>query len=345
MHLFKLLFAVYMFIYGIVLCADHTVRQAFGSDMLWIGIILALLGFCKPVNVAMGHYGSMKHNKCALLLVIVFDGVAGVVQCSIGLMLLTRGTPIYDYSLRRACSRSVLNAGEGKCDRYFSDDRTAGMRLAWMSTYYRAIRDKDNAQSKIIEQIEEIAQCCGFGPPVACDRVENTAKFPSIYDQSTEFLGRDMIKQRVVCSEDYDCDTDDDTTSRYCWYPVEEGTCEHFAAGDIGNSNPLGCRYDWGIGACLDEDSADSSKGCAFYFEETMNDKIYGHGIALVVCILLEFFTIFSSCCFCWKRKSTDVLPISYIYDEPFDPFKEGKLVLGIPKDPQGSEPAGNGDE
>jgi len=340
LHLFKLLFALYMLVYGIVLSADVSVRQAFGSDMLGIGLIVSFLGVFKPCNIAMGHYGSaQRQNKCALLLVIVFDGVAGVVQFAIGLILVTRGTPLVELGVRKACAHAVLEAGtnEGRCDSYWREDRTAGMRLAWMSAYYRAVREKDNAVAKTLEQIEDFAQCCGFGPPVACDRVQNSAKFPALYEQ-TESLGNDMTKRRFTCSSLFDCGTssaaaDDDDGATLCWYPAEEGTCEHFADGDIGGANALGCRYDWGVGGCLDDDVADDAKGCAWYFEETMNDKIRGHGIAFLVCILLEVFTIFSACCLCWKRKSTDVLPVNYIYDEPWDPVKEGKLQLHVPKD------------
>mmetsp|Transcript_14130 Transcript_14130/g.46126 ORF Transcript_14130/g.46126 Transcript_14130/m.46126 type:complete len:219 (-) Transcript_14130:729-1385(-) len=131
-HLFKLLFACYTFVYGVILCADVSLRQAFGSDMLFLGILLLLLGVTKPCNILLGHYGSMKHNKCALLLVVVFDATAAVVQCSVGLILLTRGTPTYDLDLRKACARSSV-LSQGRCDAYWRDDRTAGMRLAWMS--------------------------------------------------------------------------------------------------------------------------------------------------------------------------------------------------------------------
>jgi len=216
------------------------------------------------------------------------------------------------------------------------------------SVYYRAIRKKDNAQSKTLEQIEDFAQCCGFGPPVACDGIENGAKFPSEYE-TEELLGKDMTRRRVTCGDEYDCDQDDSSTARYCWYPAEAGTCEHFAEGDVANANPLGCRYDWGVGSCLDADADDSSKGCAWYFEDTMNDKIYGHGIAFVSFVVLEVVTVISACCFCWKRKSNDVLPISYIYDEPWDPVKEHKLALHVPNGaPPGMETkegSGNDDD
>mmetsp|Transcript_14130 Transcript_14130/g.46127 ORF Transcript_14130/g.46127 Transcript_14130/m.46127 type:complete len:168 (-) Transcript_14130:38-541(-) len=158
-----------------------------------------------------------------------------------------------------------------------------------------------------------------------------------------------MTRRRVTCGDEYDCDQDDSSTARYCWYPAEAGTCEHFAEGDVANANPLGCRYDWGVGSCLDADADDSSKGCAWYFEDTMNDKIYGHGIAFVSFVVLEVVTVISACCFCWKRKSNDVLPISYIYDEPWDPVKEHKLALHVPNGaPPGMETkegSGNDDD
>lgn len=314
LHLFKMLIAVYMIVFGLIVSTDVTIHQAFGSDMLGIGIVITMMGFMKPCNIAMGHYGSLKHNKCALLIAVAFDGVVGIVQFSIGLTLFVRGAPLFDKSLRRECARHVLKAGirEVKCDEYWSDDRTAGMRLAWMSTYYRAVRDNDNGQSKILTQSSDVGECCGFGPPEACNRIENDDRFPQKFARD-QYLGKDMRRKRVTCSEDRVC-----SGNVLCWYPEEEGTCEHFDDSDISNANSLGCKYDWGLGSCLDRGVEESSRGCAWYFEEYMNAKIYGHGITFMATLILEFFTILSGCCYCCKRKGEDILPINFVFDEPW---------------------------
>ena len=64
-----------------------------------------------------------------------------------------------------------------------------------------------------------------------------------------------------------------------------------------------------------------------------MNEKLYPQGIILFGSILLEGFTVFAACFYCWKRKEDDVLPVTYIYEEPWDPIKEGKLKLHEPQD------------
>ncbi|KAJ8610589.1 hypothetical protein CTAYLR_007151 [Chrysophaeum taylorii] len=327
LHLFKLLISVYMFIYGLIVCTDLTIHQAYGSDILGIGVVITFLGAIKPCNVYVGHYGSTKHNKFALLMAVTFDTVVGIVQFFIGFTLALRGTPAYDRSLRRACARHTLEIDEDRCDDYWNDDRTAGVRLAWMSVYYRAVRDNDNARAKILAQAADIGECCGFGPPAACQRIENDDKFPNKFARD-QYLGKDMLDQRVACSEDRACGG-----GAYCWYPEEEGTCEHFADSDISNANSLGCRYDWGLGSCLDADVDAASRGCAWHFEDTMNAKIYGHGVALMVTLGLEALTVLSGCCYCWKRKANDILPVDYVYEEPWDPVKSGKLMLHRPQD------------
>lgn len=303
-----------MLVLGLIISTDIAIHQAFGSDMLVMGIVITFIGLTKPCNVMTGHYGSTKHNKFALLVAVIFDTIIGVVQFSIGFTLFLRGTPLYELSLKRACARRTLEAvvNNAKCDNYWRHERTAGMRLAWMSTYHRAVRNKDNGQAKILMQAADGGKCCGFGPPEACDRIESDKDFPSKFAQD-RYLGKDMLRQRVRCSRDRMC-----AGNVFCWYPEEEGTCEHFGPNDISNSNSLGCRYDWGLGSCIDQATDDSSRGCAWYFEEIMNAKIYGHGIALMVALMLEFLTVLSGCCYCWKRKSDDILPINYIYDEPW---------------------------
>ena len=90
----------------------------------------------------------------------------------------------------------------------------------------------------------------------------------------------------------------------------------------------MGCQYDWGTGLCLDREVEKRTTGCANYFEGVMNDKIFPQGVVLYGTIVLESFTILTACSFCWKRKENDVLATTYIYDEPWDPVKEGKLQL-----------------
>ena len=138
---------------------------------------------------------------------------------------------------------------------------------------------------------------------------------------------------------------------------MEEGTCVNYDEEDFNQQFPMGCRYDWGAGLCLSRDIKDRSKGCANYFEGVMNDKIFPQGVVLYGTIarrprglfseerpgvvrhtpltgsvpnaqVLESFTIVTACFFCWKRKEDDVLATTYIYDEPWDPVKEGKLQL-----------------
>lgn len=200
------------------------------------------------------------------------------------------------------------------------------MRLAWESLFYMGVRDKQADKRKLITELQNTGKCCGFGPPLACGRIANSDKFPAHLFQD-DYLGKDMLRRRVTCSEDTDgTGVCAGTNINNCWYPAEDGMCAHYADSDISASTPLGCKYDWPIGTCMDFAPTGSSSGCAGTFETWMNAKIFPHGAALLGTLCLETLTILAACCFCWKRKSHDVLPIAYVYDEPWDPVKEGKL-------------------
>ena len=71
-------------------------------------------------------------------------------------------------------------------------------------------------------------------------------------------------------------------------------------------------------------------RGCAVYFESLMNGKIYPNGWMLLATVGVEGATIVIACFYCWKRKDHDVLSTAYIYEEPWDPVKEGKLHVGL---------------
>ncbi|KAJ1460066.1 hypothetical protein M885DRAFT_509766 [Pelagophyceae sp. CCMP2097] len=322
LHLFKILIAVYMLIPAIQLLSDTTIPQAFGTDMILIGVVILLMALVKPCNVAVGHYGSIKHNKFALLCIMVFDTALGLVQFGIGLTLLVRGTPEVGLSVREACgAREVPSGYSSDCSTYWRSDRTAGMRLAWESMFYIGERQGHTKTSKELGSQQDDYVCCGFGPPIACDRVQNSEKFPDNLNQAVD-LGRDMLKQRFTCSDLYDCPSN----GQHCWYPAEPGTCEHYAPADVGQENPLGCRYDFGVGSCIDREVRDDTVGCAAGFEDFMAAKIYMHGVIFLGSLVLEVCTVLSACFFCWKRKADDVLPITYVYDEPFDPTTAPKF-------------------
>lgn len=325
LHLFKVFVSLYMFMSGCVMISDYSIHQAFGTQYIFWGILVLCLAVTKPCNILMGHYGSVYHNKFALLVVIVFDGAVIFVQSSLAIIFIVDGSPKYERELRRDCSKSVhprdSQFSTQDCTEYWDDDRTAGFRLAWMSTYYMGIREKDQARMQQLEEYQAKGMCCGFGPPANCDFVENKELFPTPIAQE-DLFGGDMLRQRVSCSDVYDA-----------WYPAELGTCGHYDEADYKESFILGCKYDWAAGLCVDRDVEDGSRGCAAFFEDRMNEKLYPQGIILFGSILLEGFTVFAACFYCWKRKEDDVLPVTYIYEEPWDPIKEGKLKLHEPQD------------
>ena len=186
--------------------------------------------------------------------------------------------------------------------------------------------------------------CCGFAPPDSCDRIENDDKYPrsggfefSGRDLSCEGVGRDMLKQRVKCSP-----------KLANWYPLDktfsdEAPCQAFADGETAAviQNSLGCRTDWGTGLCNTWEVTPDSTGCAVYFEGLMNGKLYPNGWMLLATVGVEGMTIIIACFYCWKRKDHDVLSTAYIYEEPWDPVKEGKLHVGL----QEAEAMGGGDD
>ena len=111
-----------------------------------------------------------------------------------------------------------------------------------------------------------------------------------------------------------------------------EAPCQAYADGETKTEkeNSLGCRTDWGTGLCNTWEVTPDSTGCAVYFESLMNGKIYPNGWMLLATVGVEGATIVIACFYCWKRKDHDVLSTAYIYEEPWDPVKEGKLHVGL---------------
>ena len=131
-------------------------------------------------------------------------------------------------------------------------------------------------------------------------------------------------------------------------YPLDktfsdEAPCQAFADGETAAviQNSLGCRTDWGTGLCNTWEVTPDSTGCAVYFEGLMNGKLYPNGWMLLATVGVEGMTIIIACFYCWKRKDHDVLSTAYIYEEPWDPVKEGKLHVGL----QEAEAMGGGDD
>ena len=371
-HLFKVLIAFYMFCVGAGILSDQSIHRAYGSVYIFYGLVVFILSLLKPCNIALGHYGSSRHNKCALLIILLFDGFAIFVQLIIAGFFLADGqyelygensitgrrmdgckgatcTEEESRKLRSDCNR-VQVPEESKyskrdCDAYWASDRTAGMRLAWLAEYSQAIRyGGDEGKKMALDDLQGKGMCCGFAPPDSCDRIENDDKYPcsggfefSGRDLSCEGVGRDMLKQRVKCSP-----------KLANWYPLDktfsdEAPCQAFADGETAAviQNSLGCRTDWGTGLCNTWEVTPDSTGCAVYFEGLMYGKLYPNGWMLLATVGVEGMTIIIACFYCWKRKDHDVLSTAYIYEEPWDPVKEGKLHVGL----QEAEAMGGGDD
>ena len=90
-HLFKVLIAFYMFCVGAGILSDQSIHRAYGSVYIFYGLVVFILSLLKPCNIALGHYGSSRHNKCALLIILLFDGFAIFVQLIIAGFFLADG--------------------------------------------------------------------------------------------------------------------------------------------------------------------------------------------------------------------------------------------------------------
>ena len=220
---------------GAGILSDQSIHRAYGSVYIFYGLVVFVLSLLKPCNIALGHYGSSRHNKCALLIILLFDGFAIFVQLIIAGFFLADGqyelygensitgrrmdgckgatcTEEESRKLRADCNRvqvpeeSVYTTRD--CDAYWGSDRTAGFRLAWLAEYSQAIRyGGDEGKKMALDDLQGKGMCCGFAPPDSCDRIENEEQYPcsggfefSGRALSCEGVGRDMLKQRVKCS-------------------------------------------------------------------------------------------------------------------------------------------------
>jgi len=235
-------------------------------------------------------YGVRRHNRFIMAVTFLFDTIVFCELISIGYTVQQYTYPWFSKGLQLDCLRNtpLLHTLE-ECQPFYDSSRTAGFRLFW-EAYYTGKGDKFKFQ--VLQRIE--GGCCGFFPPFNC--IVNEGRFPK--NRLTDGIDGQFLKHKVDCGNYPD------------YYPEQVGTCTNYY--DVSVNPPLvgGCKYDLGVGFCLNTQDIDKSAiGCAAATEDYVIALISGHAVMIMMSSTFNAIFMLFACCMWWKRKETDIFP------------------------------------
>lgn len=315
MSVVKVMMAIYLIAIGVDVTSNVDYQRAFGTSIVACGVWVLLAGFMTPCSTCIGYMGSKLHNKFLLLWHVGCDFVIFVIQLAMGSQLVAYTASLHDNEMREVCIKNTpTDKYEDTCIEWLSSDRYAGLKLVWAAAYAEAHADAEKLA--YIEGIEAEYQCCGYGPPARCDAVDD--KVPG--DLSTAGVPDTYSNGRVVCG-------DEDG-----WYPDsgrEQTYCGHYFDPTLAFPVVGGCRYEMPGTRCKDKDVEYDTLGCASQLQVIFDSNMQVKGFSVMMGSGLEFLAIVMACCFCWKRKSHDILP-AYLEQVPYDPYAVDKTETKV---------------
>jgi hypothetical protein len=285
----KLCFNIYIFGIGCYVATSTDLKQAFGLEFVQYGLSLIFLALLSGGMIYPMKYGVDRHNRFLLMMVFIFETIVFAEMINYGVLLQSYTVPEFSKTMQLDCLRNnpIIFTRE-QCMPFYESDRTAGFRLVWQ--YYFSNKS-DKTKYQALAELQKIS-CCGFFSPFNC--VQNDDKYPS--DKDVAGIDSKFLSRRVTCS-------------RFEGYYLEQDNCINYY--DLSTDPPTigGCRYDLGVGLCLELDISGSTTGCASATEDFVSSLIAPHAPMLLVCSVFNMMYMLIACCMWWKRKESDVFP------------------------------------
>mmetsp|Transcript_62548 Transcript_62548/g.141340 ORF Transcript_62548/g.141340 Transcript_62548/m.141340 type:complete len:367 (+) Transcript_62548:158-1258(+) len=303
---FKCLAFVLLMALGVIFVTDKDLERAYGRRIVDNGGGLLTLVALIPMSQFIGMNGSANHNTFLLSTHAVFETVLFSSQFIIANEVIATSQPEFDAATRLNCMRNTPAEPSDDCKTYLKSDRYAGLHLVWAYNYDTATAGNSDYYSKI-DGFQKNGDCCGFGPPLNC--APDSRKPPE--DRFLEQVQPEFKKKRQVCG------------NVDLWYPASGSgsyTCSQVVDP---NGVPLvvgGCKFEMPLGSCKDYDPEPGTAGCANVIEDTMNFTLLLEGAVILFFCVVPALSVLSSCCLCWKRKFTDVIP-AHMERDPPDPY------------------------
>lgn len=285
----KAAFMIYIFGIGCFFASSLDLQHGYGVEFVSYGLSLVFLGLLSLGMIYPLKYGVDRHNRFLLVMVFIFETIVFAELINFAIIIQSYTIPQFSKSFQMDCLRNqpLLYTTE-ECQAYYRSDRTAGFRLVWQ--YY--FSTKDNRKSyQILSTLQETA-CCGFFQPFQCQEI--TSKYPK--NLGTKGIDSSFLKQRVSCGpyENY--------------YPEQDNCIDYY---DFAASPPIvgGCRYDLGVGFCLNQNVEGEMFGCASATEDLVATFVVPQVPMMLGCSVLNLAYMLIACCMWWKRKESDVFP------------------------------------
>ena len=188
----KAIFALYMFGIGVSFSQDILILQAFGDVFAQYGGGLAVLGMISGFIIPVHIFAVKRHNRYLCVISFLVDTLVLGLVVMLSMNISSFEANKYPVALQQDCAlNSPTTYWPDVCQQYFTDDRTAGFRLAWEYLY----ADRNNTASFQILSTLEARVCCGFGAPFSC--VPDNNPFPS--NRPLTGIPAYQKSHRVVC--------------------------------------------------------------------------------------------------------------------------------------------------
>lgn len=309
---FILMIAIFLLVVGGILIDNEHIHEVYGLRFIDVGAGMTTLGTVfLPVGV-LGLYARQTHNKALLSVYCLVVAGMMVVMFSLSLAVALTGQFDYSKSYQEDCLRTdpVYNDRE-TCNVFLNDHKRAGLRLLWSSYFRNAIIDDSYMQDLI--DLQRQGACCGFGPPNRCE--EDTRPPPE------EYLSHGEVQRRECGVQKW-------------WYPAQLDKaveCDQIVSLSVVDPVNGGCQFDMAVGDCMDRGITQFSRGCAYQLQAWYASLVSPIGYAGVALTFIPVMAVLSSCCLCFKRKDSDVLPRHEDYvPEPmkFERVKVNKMEL-----------------
>lgn len=279
-----------VFAVAIVMIVDNEGHVAYGEQVKNWGGVLVFCSFVMVVALVFGMFGTKRHNKFALTVALCTLLLGVSVTLIISVTLFVAVTPTYSKGFANECMQRPSVDGppiSTRCMGYFTDLGNIRLFRLWLTLYTGSTTDK--AKRAMLLHFEDDNFCCGWGPPLQC--------MNTLGGNFSDYAPELLLSDRPVLEALNRC-------SRHLgWYQRNTDMCRI-----VDDNGFAGCPYMFSNSKTC-EQLTTLRPGCAGFFQEAYMSKFRTYGLVAVGAAFIQIMTMVMSCCYCFKRKYTDVLP------------------------------------
>merc|ERR1712032_334836 len=299
----KLTHLLLFFSHGIILLCNTDIYLVNGKYILKIGIAIIVISIFGCINMVIcGITGTKQKSNIPIVSYFIIDTLFLFIQ-----ILLLRSelihstTPLSPRDVRSQCTSASSYIDNGECVKYLSNERTQKIRNIWKG-YLDYARGGETKYYLKLFHLQELGNCCGFGPPMQCKN-EVKSWIKEEYDD---------LRQGIFCVGEG-------------WYPPTKecnqniAILSHHGSNILANegTNNRGCAFDMAVGHCQFNLIDNTTMGCLSFMEHRINRELSAAGFAISVLSCLQIIIIFISFFYiCGRIKMKNLFPHNKFIDK-----------------------------